>query len=187
MVTLENFSVVNSFKTDCKGKGEYAENDFINYFNNNPKNNGKTLHDVRKIPEYQKVDIDFVIDNNGEEILPDISSVFANKERYVKIEVKYSGPALRTGKFAYEVISHSRRGWAVKTQCDYIYVVFGEENSNGSFLTKKRGIIDFHKWEDFIDDKSTVTEIYCNKGENIIINILTYLKDMEEKKVLVFV
>lgn len=85
------------------------------------------------------------------------------------------------------MVSHSRRGWACKTQCDYIYVVFGEENTDGSFVVKKRGLIDFPKWGDFIDDKNNRTETYCNKGENGIVNIMTYLDDMENKGVLKYI
>lgn len=187
MTILENFSVVNPFKKDCKGKGDFAEQDFISYFINNPKNKTKSLHDVRTIPDYQKIDIDFIIDNNGEKILPDINTVFIDKNRFVKVEVKYSGPALRTGKFAYEVVSHSRRGWACKTKCDYIYVVFGEELPDGSFITKKRGLINFSNWESFIDDSSNRTEIYYNKGENGIINIMTFIDEMTRKGVLKFI
>lgn len=187
MVTLEEFSVKNSFSTDCKGKGKFAENDFIHYFNSNHKNQDKFLHDVRENPEYQKIDIDFVIDNDGNNKLPDIKTVFLNEKRFIKVEVKYSGPALRTGKIAYEVVSHSRRGWACKTKCDYIYTVFGEDDGNNSFIVKKRGLIHFPSWEEFIDDKTNRTETYCNKGENVIVNIMTYLDDMEKKGVLKYI
>lgn len=187
MVTLEQFSIKNTFKVDNKGKGKFAEDDFVKYFYENPKNVNKTLHDVRENPEYQKIDVDFVIDNNGESVLPDKKTVFSESKRFIKVEVKYSGPALRTGKIAYEVVSHSRRGWACKTECDYIYVVFGEENPDKTFTVKKRGLINFPQWEAFIDDKANRTEIYYNKDENIIVNIMTYLDDMEEKGVLQYV
>jgi hypothetical protein len=183
-VILDNFSVVNTFKTDIKGKGKFAEEDFIAYFNSNDKNKGKYLHDVRDKAEYHNVDIDFVIDNEGSNILPDINTVFQNQKRYIKIEVKYSGPALNTGNLAFEMISHSRFGWGFKTKCDYMYFVFGDKNE---ICCKKRGIINLQKWINYINDKSNYTEVYFNRGENIIVNIMTKLDDMENKGVINYV
>lgn len=188
MVVLEEFSICNNFKTDCKGKGEFAENDFINYFYSNPNNKGKKLFDVREIKEYQDIDVDFIIDNNGNYLtLPDFNTVLYNKEQFLKIEVKYNSPAIKTGKFAFEMISHSNFVWGFKTKCDYIYVVFGKEEPKGIFNVLKRGIIDFEKWKDFISDRNNYREIYFNKDENIIVNIMTYLKDMKNKKVLNYI
>lgn len=187
MVELENFSICNNFKTDNKGKGKLAEDDFIEYFYSNPKNNNKSLHKVTDNPDYQDVDIDFIIDNEGGKDLLDFQTVINNTERFTKVEVKYSGPALRTGKLAFEMISHSNFGWGYITKCDYIYTLFGENNPDGSYHAVKRGIIDFKKWESFIKDKKNRREIYVNKGENIIVNIMTYLNDMEKKGVLKFI
>ena len=184
MKFLEQYSIKNSFKVDCKGKGKFAEDIFIDYFNSNEKNHNKSLFDVRNTKDYQNKDIDFVIDNEGELVLPSVEEVLSNKERYIKIEVKYSGPALKTGNFAFEVISHSRRGWGIKTECDYIFVVFIKDNKVNEYEIGKLGIIDFKKWMDFIDDKSNYTKVTVNKDENYVVDILTKLDEMEKKGVL---
>ena len=187
MVELDSFSVSNTFSTDVKGKGKFAEEDFIEYFNNNPKNVNKTLFDVREKDDYQDIDIDFVIDNEGGNILPDIETVFSNKQRYVKVEVKYSGPAYKTGKYAFEMISHSNFGWGYKTKCDYIYTTLIRDYKKDPYDIAARGIIDFKKWEIFIKDRKNCREIYYNKGENIIVNIMTYLQDMEKNGIINYI
>lgn len=187
MTEFDNFSVCNSFRTDVKGKGKLAEEDFINYFYNNPKNNGKTLHDVRNNPLYQYIDIDFIIDNDGFETLPNIDEVIYNKSRFIKIEVKYNGCALNTGKYAFEVISHSNLGWGVNTKCDYLYTLFGQNNSDGSYTPLKRGIIDFKEWKKFIRNKNNYRKVNYNKGENVIVDFLTDINDMIKNGILIFV
>lgn len=183
-VVLDKFSVVNTFGTDLKGKGEFAEEDFIKYFYSNPKNKGKILHDVRDKTEYHNVDIDFVIDNQGLNILPDINIVLTDKKRFTTIEVKYSGPALNTGNLAYELVSHSRLGWGAITKCDFLYIVFGDKNT---ICAKKRGIINLDEWKKFINDRSNYTKVYINNSENTIVNILTKLDEMEKKGVLTYI
>lgn len=188
-IVVKKYRERNSFNADVEGKGKFAEQDFINYFNSRPKNKGKKLFDVRGVSGYQKKDIDFVIDNMGEDILPDIDTVFANPDRYKKVEVKYNGPALKTGRYAYEIISHGRPGWAKISECDFVYTVFGREE-NKSFHVVKRGIIYFQKWKKYIEDNIGKTELLSdrkpkvykmrNEEENIL-NYLTQLEDMEKE------
>jgi hypothetical protein len=187
MVELDNFSVSNNFRTDVKGKGKFAENDFINYFNNNPQNRHKKLFDVRENKDYQDNDIDFVIDNEGGNELPDVDTVFSNKKRFIKVEVKYSGPAYKTRRYAFEMISHSNFGWGYKTKCDYIYTTLIRDYKKDPYDIAARGIIDFKKWEKFISDRNNRREIYVNKDENIIVNIMTYLDDMEKNGIISYV
>lgn len=184
MIELDGFSIKNHFKTDVKGKGKFAENDFIEYFNSKDKNKDKTLLDVRELPEYQKIDVDFIIDNDNGSDIPSVKEAIFNGERYLKIEVKFNSPALRTGKIAFEVVSHSSRGWGMTSQCDYFYVVFGDEIGKNKYDIKKRALISLNRWKDFIDDKQNRRELYYNKDENGIVNIMTYLDDMERKNVL---
>ena len=190
-ITVKKYRERNSFNTDVKGKGKFAEDDFIKYFNSNPKNSSKKLYDVRDVHEYQKKDIDFVIDNLGEGVLPDINTVFANPERFKKVEVKYNGPALKTGRYAYEVISHGRPGWAAISECDFVYTVFGEQIGN-SYRVVKRGIIFFKRWKKYIEDNKNNPELLSdykpkvysmrNEEENIL-NYLTQLEDMEKERI----
>lgn len=190
-ITVKKFRERNSFSEDAEGKGKFAEQDFINYFYSRPKNKGKKLFDVRKPDEYRKKDIDFVIDNMGGDVLPDIDTVFANPDRYIKVEVKFNGPALRTGRYAYEIVSHGKPGWAEISECDYVYTVFGEEIGYKSYRVVKRGIIYFQKWKKYIEDNLGKTELLSdrkpkvykmnNKDENGISNYLTQLEDMEKE------
>ena len=194
-ITVKKFRERNSFDTDVKGKGKFAEDDFIKYFYGNPKNRGKKLYDVRDVREYQKKDIDFVIDNMGEDVLPEIDIVFANPERFKKVEVKYNGPALKTGRYAYEVISHGRPGWAVISECDFVYTVFGEQIGN-SYRVVRRGIIYFQKWKKYVEDNKNNVELLSdnkpkvykmrNEEENIL-NYLTQLDDMEKEGIFRFI
>ena len=45
-ITVKKYRERNSFDTDVKGKGKFAEDDFIKYFYKNPKNSDKKLYDV---------------------------------------------------------------------------------------------------------------------------------------------
>lgn len=195
MVVLDNFKTVNTFSVDCNGKGKCAENDFIQYFHSNPKNQNKTLFDVRMNKEYQIIDVDFVIDNEGGEILCDINEVLMNPKRYLKIEVKYSGAALKKNKplhrakMAFEMISHSYFGWGMICQCDYMYMTlgYGEKQNDGSYDIIKRCIIDFKKWKEAIRSKNIETDVYFNQDEGKIVNIMTYLDEMEKKGILMYI
>lgn len=190
-IKVKSFKERNSFKEDSEGKGKFAEDDFVKFFYSRQKNRGKTLFDVSKERVYQKKDIDFVIDNMGENKLPDINTVFANPERYTKVEVKYNGPALDSGRYAFEIVSHGNPGWGTFCECDYIYTVFGKEIGNTkTYRVVKRGITYFKKWKKYIEDNKNSTEllsdhkpkVYQINGEDEnILNYLTQLEDMEKE------
>lgn len=184
-VVLQKYRVANTFREDYKGKGQYGEEDFITFFHSRPKNKNKTLFDVRHIPYYQKNDIDFVIDNMGGECLPSVETVFNEKERYIKIEVKFNTPALKTGNIAFETVSHGRKGWGEISKCDYVYFVFGEEVDKNKFITKKRGIIKFKEWYDYIKQKETPKKRFVNVEENIV-DILVKIEELEKRNIFHF-
>jgi hypothetical protein len=85
------------------------------------------------------------------------------------------------------MISHSNFGWGYKTKCDYIYTTLIRDYKKDPYDIAARGIIDFKKWENFISDKENRREIYVNRDENVIINIMTYLEDMEKHKIISYV
>lgn len=189
-VLLQNFSVCNTFEEDDKTKGKFGENDFIKFFNKklNPKCD-KTLFDVSGIQEYRKVDIDFIIDMECGKLLPDIYTVFANPERYKKIEVKYNGPAYKNGKLAFEMISHSGFGWGFITQCDYFYFVLARDYKKDPCDIAKRVWIKRIDWINYIKNtpRNKREKCYLNSGEYGIGNIMTSLDDMEKNGILKYV
>ena len=113
----------------------------------------------------------------------ELKEALLNEERYLKIEAKFNSAALRTGKNAFEVVSHSSRGWGMTSKCDYFYFVFGDEIGENKYTINKRVLISLSRWNDFIDDKLNRRELYYNKDEDGIVNIMTYLDDMEKKNV----
>jgi hypothetical protein len=62
--------------------------------------------------------------------------------------------------------------------------VFGDEIGENKYNINKRVLISLSRWNDFIDDKLNRRELYYNKDEDGIVNIMTYLDDMEKKNVL---
>lgn len=196
-ITVKKFKERNSFKEDSEGKGKFAEDDFVKFFYSRQKNRGKILFNVSKVKEYQNIDIDFIIDNMGENELPDIDTVLANPERYTKVEVKYNGPALSSRRYAFEVISHGKPGWGKISKCDYIYTVFGEKIENTkTYRVVERGIIYFEKWKEYIENNKNSTELLSDRRPKVyqmksedenILNYLTQLEDMEKEGILRYV
>lgn len=189
-VLLQQFSVCNSFDEDEKTKGKFGEKDFIKFFNKklNP-NHDKTLFDVSGVQEYRDVDIDFIIDMECGNVLPDIDTVFSKPDRYKKIEAKYNGPAYQSGKLAYEMISHSGFGWGFITRCDYFYFVLARDYKNDPWDIAKRVWIKRSDWINYIKNTPRYKreKCYFNSGEYGIGNIMTSLSDMEKKGILKYV
>jgi hypothetical protein len=185
-VVLNRFRVSNDFKTDSEYKGKKAEEDFINFFHSRPQNKNKTLFDVRNINTYRNIDVDFVIDNQGNPNLPDFDSVMSNPDRFVKIEVKYNGPALSKGRINFEVISHSKRGWGVLSHCDYMYFVLGNGRDDNKYSVEKRALVNFKLWNDFVRDKNNRVDVFKNFDENTVINFMCYINDLVKKNILIF-
>lgn len=172
-----------NYYKDIKTFGKCAEDDFISHFYDNPSNNNKTLFDVRNIKQYQNVDIDFIIDKNGDnEINETFENVLINN-RYVKVEVKYNSVALETGYLAYESISHGSLGWGDVTKCDLIYQVFTERDS---LKIVKRAWIYMNKWKNYLADRNNKKKLSIIKNEDIV-DLLCDLYDMENKGVLKFI
>lgn len=183
MGVLEKTERDPNYYNDIKTYGKCGEDDFISFFNNKISKKGYTLHDVRKIKEYQNIDIDFIIDKNGDVNFPTSLEQVLLDKRYIKIEVKYDSVALETGNIAYESISHGSLGWGDITKCDFIYQVFTEKNS---LIIKKRAWIDMAKWKEYLSNRKNKKKINYIKNEEII-DLLCNLNDMEEKNVLTFI
>ena len=171
------------FESDNAKFGKLAEDDFIRNFNNNPRNKEKTLFDVRDKKEYQKIDVDFVIDNDGGTELPNIEEVLSNTERYRKIEVKYNSRALDTGWITFEVYSHKNAGWGLFTKSDLLYIVF--TNPYGEIILERAWIY-MDKWKEYAFNRETKTRPNWIENEKVF-DILHELGDMKNKGIIYFI
>lgn len=172
----------NYFK-DIKTFGKCAEDDFIKRFYDNPSNKDKTLFDVRNIKEYQNIDVDFIIDKNGENEINDTFETIISNKRYIKVEVKYNSVALETGYLAYESISHGSLGWGDITKCDIIYQVFAERDT---LKITKRAWIFMSKWKEYLANRNNKKKLSIIKNEDIV-DLLCDINDMEKKGVLKYI
>lgn len=184
MAVLEKTSRKPNFKKDLND-GKISEKDFIEWFTSKPQNVGKKIFDVSDIKEYQLIDIDFVIDNEYGDSLPELDIVLSERKRYKKIEVKSDGRALDTGNLPFEIISHGNFGWSIITKCDYVYCTFVERNTTNII---KRCMIDMKKWKEFVILNANRNNLKINqiKDENIT-DFLCKVEDMIECGILFFV
>lgn len=166
---------------DIKYYGKFAENDFLEMFHK--KKLKQTIFDVRKKREYQEVDIDFIIDKNGEESFNESFQTILSSDRYQKIEVKYNSRALDTGWVAYESISHNSLGWGETTKCDLIYMVFTEKDS---FKILKRAWLFMNKWKNFLANRKNRKKINYIVKEGVV-DLLCNINDLEKEKVIKFI
>ena len=159
--------------------GKIGEKDFENHFEKCNKN-GYSIFDVREFKEYQKIDIDYVIDIKGEKQLPPVEDVL-KEDRYIKIEVKLDSRANDTGNIPYEMISHSSSGWCVTTKSDYVYIVLVEKDGVNII---KRGWINMKRWHEFCANRNCNKKISYIVSENGIVDLLCKMSDLENNGVL---
>ena len=159
--------------------GKVAEADFETVIVPKVMDKGYNVFDVRDFPEYQKKDVDYVIDTEGAESLPSIKEVISNR-RYIKIEVKLDSRGLETGNFPYELESHSNAGWCVVTKCDYIYLALTERDKD---TILKRCWINKEKWDDYCANRSIKKRTSRIEDESIT-DLLCNMSDMERSGVL---
>ena len=69
----------------------------------------------------------------------------------------------------------------------YMTLGYGEKQNDGSYDIIKRCIIDFKKWKEAIRNKNIETDVYFNQDEGKIVNIMTYLDEMEKKGILMYI
>lgn len=182
---LSNYAVHNDFKTDLEVKGKFAEEDFINFFYSRRKNKGKIIFDVRQVTDYKEIDVDFVVDNLGGMELPILKEVNYHDERYIKVEAKFDGKGLTSGNLPYEMVSHSKPGWAAFSECNYLYFALCEEtnNPNERFIVRKRALVDFKKWKKFLR-KQNNNKMTINEDEKVVIDFLTKMDVLEREGIL---
>lgn len=188
--------------------GKEGESDFIKYIT--PHNNRKnySLFDVTGIKEYQYISVDYVISKLNLDILPGIETVVKD-DNFIKIEVKNSFTALKTGHMAYELTTSTKLndnnrkyynkkvdkngellkysydcvGWCLKTKANLIYHTFTNKDTHE---IEKRAWIYMDKWHEFV--KNPLNQLMTNIIlDERVVDILCPIKKMEEQKVLQFI
>lgn len=172
------------FKNDIVTYGDWGENLFVTSYAGDFEKKGYTVFNVTKDPEYQSIDIDFVVSKDGDKEAPTFSEIMENPTRYETIEVKVDTRTIDTGNVPYEVISHAQPGWSLVTKCNKVFFIIAREN--GDVLTPISGLwIDMLKWEKYIFDKTTPKRCNFIKSENGIADLLCKLKDLRNYGVVI--
>lgn len=170
-----------NFSKDAKYGEIVGENDFKKMFEKNWRKLGYNIFNVTKIDEYQKCSIDFIVDKLGGDKLPPINIVLKNKKRYRKVEAKTDGVAIKSGNLPYEVISHAKPGWCIKTKCDYVYFTLTERDSENIV---KRVWLDMKGWRDFVNSGKYEMESNFINSEKGIADLLCKISDLEKAGVI---
>ena len=188
--------------------GLEGERDFELYINKFLVSKGYKLYNVVNIKEYLHNSIDYVIDKLSRDNLPVIDEVI-NDDNFIKIEVKNSFTALKTGRLAYELTTSTELndrnrkyyykkydksgnllkygfdcvGWSLKTKSDYIYHTFSDKDTHE---IKKRAWIDMKKWHEFV--KNPLNELSTNIIlDERVVDILCKIDLMERQGILKFI
>ena len=125
------------FNSDVEKYGTWGENLFIETYRPKFENKGYTAFNVTKNPEYQIIDIDYVIAKHGkreeksqlEEIPYNINDVLSLND-FEKVEVKVDTRTIDTGNVPYEMVSHSQLGWCLRTKCDKVFFIIAKEEGD---------------------------------------------------------
>ena len=159
-----------NYYSDINTYGKLGENIFINYISDKCNKKGYKLIDVRNDFEYQKKDIDFIIDKNG------------NGQE--NIEVKVDTRAIETGNIPFEYISHSSSGWSVVTECDKVFMVLAKD---GEQIHPVKALwIDMNKWKEWMKKRDlNGRKINYIKSENGIVDILCKIDVLKEEDIII--
>lgn len=119
--------------TDRVKIGEYGEDATIQFF----KSKNYKYIDVRKIPEYQKDEIDFIVEINGKEYTVEVKASENNIYKYNSIMVKLLTAYEDTG----EAIKRGNDAYLFRTKADYLFYVCCV--SGDIIITKTKKIKDY--------------------------------------------
>lgn len=172
-----------NFHNDIKRYGKFGERMFTKVFAPYAKKRRMDLIDVSETPEFQDVDIDFLI---SPKILDleniDLPRILRDKD-IRKYEVKVDTRASTTGNIPFEIISHNRfRGWSHLTKADYIVFFLSDMDctSISSMI-----VVDMPKWREMVESKKVhykINHIY-NEG---IVDLLVPISEMRKELVIVY-
>ena len=134
-----------NFTYDVAVYGGIPERFFYSYYEPKFRNLGWTIKDVTKDRYWQQYDTDFVVATDGGMIENNVDD-----PRYVKIEVKSDLKCHKTGNLAYEVRSHGKPGWVLKTKADLVMIFDCEDdNQDGTLKANRCYIIKMKRWYEY--------------------------------------
>ena len=170
------------FRSDVRRYGKLGEMEFTRLFTPYARKRQMDLIDVSETPEFQDVDIDFLISPKMVD-LENINVGRILKDRDIrKFEVKVDTRALTTGNIPFEIISHHRlRGWSHLTRADY--VVFFLTDMDCTEISKML-MVDMPKWREMVESRRSryrINHIY-NEG---IVDLLVPISEMRNEGVIV--
>lgn len=172
-----------NFHDDIKKYGKLGETLFTRIFTPYAKKRQMDLIDVSETPEFQNVDIDFLISPKILD-LENINLRRILKDKDIrKFEVKVDTRAATTGNIPFEIISHHKfRGWSHLTKADYIVFFLSDMDctSISSML-----MVDMPKWREMVESRKSryrINHIY-NEG---IVDLLVPISEMKKEQVIIY-
>ena len=190
-MSVEKTNRPPDFNSDVEKYGTWGENLFIETYRPKFEKKGYTAFNVTKNPEYQVIDIDYVIAKHGkreeksqlEEIPYNINDVLSLND-FEKVEVKVDTRTIDTGNVPYEMVSHSQLGWCLRTKCDKVFFIIVREE-NDTVTPVKALWLDMRKWHEFVADKATKKRCNFIRSENGIFDLLCKADDLKAYGVVV--
>jgi hypothetical protein len=208
MAVLESAIEPRDYNKYLNTYGKEGEKDFEIYIKPYIEKKNYSLHNVSDIKEYQHISIDYIIDKSNRTELPDINTVI-NDDNFVKIEVKNTFTAQKTGNMAYELTTSTKLndknrngykkkkdkngnlleygydcvGWCLKTKANFIYHTFSNKETH---QIEKRAWIDMSKWHEFVKNplNQLTTNIILNER---VVDILCPISLMIEQNIFKYI
>lgn len=186
-MSVDRASVPPDF-TEDKRRGRVGEQFTLNSILKKYSENGYDVYDVREVPFWEEIDIDFVVTKKGNVLTNDWECVRSDK--FLKIEVKVDGKAIESGNLAYEIISHGKFGWALKTHADRVFmfitdkVISKNDKGEDSLHAYEWYIIDMKKWKAYADYVSNSPFGPNWIRDEIIVDILHRISDLKKENII---
>ena len=179
------------FSSDVEKYGTWGEELFYNTHSEKFEKKGYVAFNVTKNPEYQAVDIDYVIAKNDaykpksqfDDVPYNINDVLSLND-FEKVEVKVDTRTIDTGNVPYEMVSHSQLGWCLRTKCDKVFFIIVKEE-NDTVTPIKAVWLDMQKWHEFVADKAMKKRCNFIRSENGIFDLLCKLTDLKDYGVVI--
>lgn len=165
-MSVEYASRIPNFKLDVETYGKIGERFFKSTLGKAMESKGWVVHDVSGNQFWQEVDTDFVISKERKPLEDSFDTI--RDPSFVKIEVKVDTRCHITGNLPYEIISHGKPGWCVKTHADKAMIIACKDGfENGMLYAYEFYMIDMVKWKLFSQYSSNLFKVNEISGEKI--------------------